>query len=263
MTDSAPASTRAALPATLIDRYRNDGYLHVRAVLTEAEVEEFHADATSQLEANTTVRWDAPEAGTVMDWVAEPEHTSAAMRRLALHQRITAIAEQLARHRLRMFKTELLRKANSGSAPTPAHIDGPVFPIEAAPVTLTAWVALVDVPVERGCLTFFPGSHHWPEGSRPDAATVDPFGVRPELHWWPRVTVPLRAGDCTFHHADLVHQAGANATGTPRISLATVYMDADAVYRPNPDAFFQDTVVGLEPGQPMDTARYPLIGANG
>lgn len=260
MTDSAPASSGAALSATAIDRYRNDGYLQARAVLTEAEVEELRAAATTQLETSPTVRWDAPESGTVMDWVAEAEHTSAAMRRLALHPRITALAEQLAGCRLRMFKTELLRKASTGSAPTPVHIDGPVFPIDAAPVTLTAWVALVDVPVERGCLTFFPGSHHWPDGPRPDVAAVDPFGVRPELRWWPRVTVPLRAGDCTFHHADLVHQAGANTTETPRISLATVYMHADAVYRPNSDVFFQDTVTGLEPGRPMDTARYPLIG---
>ncbi len=38
-------------------------------------------------------------------------------------------------------------------------VDEPAFPVRGAPVTLTAWVAHVDVPVEKGCMTFHSGSH--------------------------------------------------------------------------------------------------------
>ncbi len=250
-------TTAQSLPAEFVERYRRDGYVHIPRVLDATEVDEFLAEARTQLHEQPTVSWDAPEGGNVMDWVAEPENASAQMRRLALHPEITAIAEHLAGRSLRMFKSELLRKHSSGSAPTPLHIDEPAFPIAAAPVTLTAWVALVDVPVERGCLTFIPGSHRWPGDTVP--ADGEPFDVRPELRWWPQVTVPLRAGDCTFHHARLVHSAGDNHTDVTRISLASVYMDAEAVYHPNPDSRYQDKVPEREPGQTLVGDRYPRL----
>ncbi len=246
-----------ALPVDLVERYRRDGYVHIPRVLGAMEIDEFLTDAHAQLHQQPTVSWDAPEGGKVMDWVAEPENASAPMRKLALHPEITAIAERLAGRPLRMFKSELLRKHSSGSAPTPLHIDDPAFPIAAAPVTLTAWVALVDVPVERGCLTFIPGSHRWPGDTLP--VNEEPFDVRPELRWWPQVAVPLRAGDCTFHHSRLVHSAGANHTDSTRISLASVYMDAQAVYHPNPDSWYQDKVPDREPGQALDGDRYPRL----
>ncbi|MBF6328479.1 phytanoyl-CoA dioxygenase family protein [Nocardia transvalensis] len=242
-----------------VARYRTEGYLHVQNVLTEEEVGEFLADAREQLDrANDNAYWDHPDGGKVMDWVVEPERKSELMRRLALHPGITGIAERLAGRPLRMFKSELLRKRRTGGAPTPLHLDEPAFPIGGAPVTLTAWVALVDVPVERGCLTFIPGSHHWPDGEEP--TFDDPFERRPGLRWRPRVTVPLRAGDCTFHHARLIHLAGTNETDVDRISLTSVYMDADAVFRPRQGSGYQDHVPDLEPGQPLNTDRYPRVG---
>lgn len=241
-----------------VERYHRDGFLAVRNVLTPAEVDEFRTDAQRRLDDQETVVWQGGD-GTVMDWVFGLDRSSAPLRRLALHPSITTIAEKLAGRPLRMFKTELLRKAATGAAPTPLHVDAPAFPIEAAPVTLTAWVALVDVPVERGCLTFIPGSHQRPAGAVP--GFTEPLDDRPELRWWPRVSVPLRAGDCTFHHSFLVHGAGTNSAQVERISMATVYMDAEAVYRPDPAMGWQDEVPGHEPGQPFDADRYPAVGA--
>lgn len=250
--------TRAPLPDDLVARYRRDGYLHVPQVLEPGEVAEFLADAELHLDRQHTVSWDAAD-GKVMDWVVQPELVSEPMRRLALHPRITGIAERLAGRSLRLYKSELLRKGVSGSSPTPIHTDDLAFPIEAAPVTLTAWVALVDVPVERGCMTFVPGTHDWPEGT--SVSFGDPFAAWPEARWWPQVTVPLRAGDCTFHHSRLIHLAGANTTDTDRISLATVYMDSEAVYRPDPETPYFDPVPDREPGQPLDSDRYPRVGS--
>ncbi|MBF6204205.1 MULTISPECIES: phytanoyl-CoA dioxygenase family protein [Nocardia] len=254
---SGETTTARTLSVDLVEQYHRDGYVHIPRVLGGSEVEEYLADAGTQLDRQRLVSWNAAEGGNVMDWVPEPENASELMRRLALHPEITGIAERLAGQPLRMFKSELLRKHTSDSAPTPMHIDAPAFPIAAAPVTLTAWVALVDVPVQRGCLTFIPGSHRWPEDAIPTVG--EPYEARPELRWWPHVTVPVRAGDCTFHDARLVHSAGANHTDMARISLATVYMDAEAVYHPDPDAWYQDTVPDREPGQRLDGARYPRI----
>ncbi|RBO94053.1 phytanoyl-CoA dioxygenase family protein [Nocardia puris] len=241
----------------VVARYRRDGYVHVPGVLSADEVAEFLAEATAQLDAQSVASWDA-EDGNVMDWVVEPERVSPVLRRLALHPGITGIGARLAGRPLRLYKSELLRKKTSGSAPTPPHADAPAFPIDSAPVTLTAWVALVDVPVERGCMTFVPGSHQWPDGV--PSVFEDPFQARPSLRWFPRVTVPLRAGDCTFHDARLVHSAGVNATDQTRISLTTVYMDAEAVYRPQAGAEYYDPTPDVAPGQVFDSDRYPRVG---
>lgn len=260
MTEMMNVTTPQTLSEETVARYRREGFAHIPGVLSRDELGEFLADARDQLDRHEKISWDEEGGGNVMDWVAEPEVKSAVLRRLALHPGITGIAEMLAGQPLRMFKSELLRKRSTGGTRTPLHIDAPAFPVSRGAVTLTAWVALVDVPVERGCMTFVPGSHDWPAGMDP---SFDPFETRPELKWWPRVTVPLRAGDCTFHDARLVHMAGANETDTARISLATVYMDAAATYRPDPEQFYQDEVNGIEPGQPFDTDRYPRVGSNG
>ncbi|NNH68860.1 phytanoyl-CoA dioxygenase family protein [Nocardia uniformis] len=264
----ADLSAPQNLSAEIVEQYRSQGFVHIPKVLTAPEIQRYLSDARVLLDREHKVSWDDGE-GNVMDWVADPETKSAVMRTLALHPRITGIAELLAGQQLRMFKSELLLKRSTGASPTPFHFDDFAFPIAGRAVTLTAWVALVDVPVERGCLTFVPGSHIWPEAteseataeSNPAAAELwDPFDVFPELVWRPRVAVPIRAGDCTFHHSRLVHAAGTNATATPRISLTSVYMDAAAVYQPSAGNGYQDEVVGVEPGAPLDTDRYPRVG---
>ncbi|MGW0161175.1 phytanoyl-CoA dioxygenase family protein [Mycobacterium sp. NPDC003323] len=123
-------------------------------------------------------------------------------------------------------------------------------------MTLTAWVALTDVPAEQGCLQFLTASHE-EHGAPIDGDLLD---ARPELRWRPRVSVPLRAGDCTFHHCWLVHGAGPNLTDHVRLSLATVYVDAASRYRPDPEMPYQDPVPNHEPEQPLDDRAYPRIG---
>jgi phytanoyl-CoA hydroxylase len=84
-----------------------------------------------------------------------------------LHPRVAAVAKRLAGSALRLFKSELLLKRAKGAAMTPYRVDEPAFPVRGAPVTLTAWVALVDVPVEKSCLTFLsiPSHRHLRHGS--------------------------------------------------------------------------------------------------
>ena len=45
-----------------------------------------------------------------------------------------------------------------------------------------------------------------------------------------KVTLPLRAGDCTFHHGRTAHMANANTTGENRYGFAIIYLDATTTY---------------------------------
>jgi phytanoyl-CoA hydroxylase len=66
---------------------------------------------------------------------------------------------------------------------------------------------------ERGCMTFLPGTQHR-TGLRPQDLhhEEDLFALDPSLRWIPRITVPLRAGDCTFHSGYTGHMALPNRT---------------------------------------------------
>ncbi|BDM71240.1 hypothetical protein HEK616_47270 [Streptomyces nigrescens] len=257
MDGNAPTSAEDLSPEC-VERYRREGFVHVPGVLTPAEVEEFRTGGTELLGQDDKTHW-GDRSGTVLDFVEHAQLRSAAMLRLALHPRVASLAERLAGTSLRLFKLELLRKGTGRSKPTEPHFDAFALPVDEAPATLTAWVALVDVPVERGCMTFVPGSHLLP----PPEVTAHAWAAydRPEVAWLPRVTVPLRAGDCTFHHARTVHAAGANASDAPRISATTVYADAGAVYRPTGNQGL-DELPGaglLVPGQRLDDDRFPLL----
>ncbi|RZQ64551.1 hypothetical protein EWH70_06445 [Amycolatopsis suaedae] len=244
---------RAAIDAA--EDFRERGFTHVPQLLTAGEVARFRAAAEEALAAasHTDEEFGTRIVATTDAWEHHP-----VLRELALHPRLGALAEQLAGMPLRVWGGEVLRKDTAHSAPTGWH-DDLTFALLDSRLIFNAWIALVDVPAERGCLTFLPGSHRRGGPDRAELAehTADPDGYLfrrwPELRWSPRVTVPLRAGDATFHQGRTAHYAGANTTDEARLSFLVTFTDADATYRPLPGR----DPLGLRPGQALPDHRYP------
>ncbi len=82
------------------------------------------------------------------------------------------------------------------------------------------------------------------------------FTQWPQLGWSPRVTVPLRAGDATFHQSRVGHMAGGNTSEETREAFIITYTDAEATYQPLPG---QSPLEDLEPGQLPPDDRYPRV----
>ena len=180
------------------------------------------------------------------------------IRELTLNPRIGAIAEKLAGVPLRLWHDHTLIKPPVKSAPTEFHQDGPYWPHTNKRNALSCWIALVDVPVERGCMTFIPGSHKRQDLRPQDLAdSHDLMNIYPELTWEPRVTVPLHAGDCTFHHSYLAHMANANISDVPRVAHIIIYMDADTTF--NGSKHVVTDPLQLKPGDPLDADLFPLV----
>lgn len=265
-----------------VQQYKHDGFIHIPNVLTTEEIDLYLAEAMRMFQKQKKVSWDGNE-GNVMDWIADVEVQSSLMRNLTLHHGITCIAEELAGTDLRLLKSELLLKRKSGSTSTPMHIDDFAFPVSNSPDTLTVWVALVDVPVEKGCMSFIPSSHsvvektfqNWnhTESENMDENDweqwMNPLNYLPELNWYPRVTIPIRAGDCTIHHNKTLHSAGANLSNSPRYSLATVYANSNAIFKSgdnssNADENYEEynpkSFLGLKNGDHLPEKLFPLVG---
>ncbi|WP_329125523.1 phytanoyl-CoA dioxygenase family protein [Streptomyces sp. NBC_01465] len=234
--------------------YRENGFVHLPGVITPEEAERYRKAALAARE-RISDHFDG-QAFTQLLQLWQQDET---LRGLTLHPDLARIATRLAGIPLRLWHDQLLIKEPHNGAATEFHQDQPYWPHQGVRHALSAWVALVDVPVERGCMTFIPGSQRL-HGLRAQDLTDsgDLFSLAPELAWEPRVTVPLRAGDCTFHHSRLAHTATPNFTDDPRVAHVVIYVDEDLTYAPEPPHPVTDPL-GLEPGQRLPDAHFPRL----
>ena len=182
-------------------------------------------------------------------------------KELTLHPRVTTAAKQLVSKSLRLWHDHLLVKESSGkSTPTEFHQDQPYWSHDktAERDPISCWIALQDTPVERGCMSFLPGSQEWRtlESQNLNDAR-DLFGKAPDLEFAPRVTLPLKAGDCTFHHGRCARMAGPNDTDVARAAHVIIYMEADTKF--SGKGHVCTDPLDLEPGTPLDQDIFPLV----
>ncbi|MFD2083089.1 Ectoine hydroxylase-related dioxygenase, phytanoyl-CoA dioxygenase (PhyH) family [Actinopolymorpha cephalotaxi] len=241
----------------LIERYRRDGFVRVRGVLDQAEAEHFRGAAERFLQAHRSESLAKDQVFTqlVNVWRQDP-----AMSELTLHPRLAGVAEQLAGIPLRIWHDHMLVKEPHNEAATEFHQDRPYWPHDGDRHSLSAWIALVDVPPERGCMTFLPGTQEL-TGFRPQNLRdeEDLFDLDPSLRWVPRVTVPLKAGDCTFHSSYTGHMATPNRTDLARLAHVAIYMDAGTKFSGAPHPVTEP--LGLTAGQSLDGEMFPRPGA--
>lgn len=258
-------STPDNLPAELIDAYRRDGFVRVPSLLSAEEATEFRAAALA-CEARLKSLTAGSAAERVFSQLLNVWREDEAMRRLTLLPRLGGVAQKLAGVPLRLWHDHTLIKPPRRSVPTEYHQDRPYWPLLDADHAVSAWIALQDVPVERGCMSFIAGSHRVRDLASQDL--MDPrdlFRKCPELAWRPRVTLPLRAGDCTFHHGYTAHMATANQTDEARVAHVVIFMDAGARYRRRGDGQAHPVTdpLNLPDGAALDQELFPLVGAGG
>ncbi|UPT20811.1 phytanoyl-CoA dioxygenase family protein [Thermobifida alba] len=262
MTAQTADSPAESVGDDFVRNYREQGFAHVPGVLTSEEVARYRAAADRLYAAESPVVWGTSEEEVQVHYVEHAWQKEPLLRELALHPRITAIALRLAGCALRLYSSDLLVKEPRTALPTLVHDDEPGLPLANLDNALTAWIALGDVPAERGCLSFVPGSHRRPESDRQTRmesfADYRPMpNVWPDFPWRPRVTVPLRAGDVTFHHFRTVHMAGDNHSDERRVGNGVIYIDDGATYRPGVQ---DEHLRGMAPGQRLDGEDFPRIG---
>lgn len=254
-------TTPDSLTQQQVTAYRRDGFVHLPGVLSRAEAEHYAAAA---LDAKTRLSGLGTGTGDIFTQLLQLWRHDETLRDLTLDPGLAGIATRLAGVPLRLWHDQLLIKAPRNGAATEFHQDRPYWPHRGSRHALSAWIALVDVPAERGCMTFIPGSQHLTGLRAQDLGDHDDLHtLAPELAYRPRVTVPLRAGDCTFHHCLLAHSANANATDDPRIAHVTIYLDAEARYAPEAAAHHPVTdPLGLVPGERLPDEHFPPFPAD-
>lgn len=250
-----PQTTDAVADVTdeQVAAYRRDGFTRVRGVVDPGRLDILREAALQFSKSQQAYKRNQIFTQLVNVW--QDDET---LRSLTLDATLASIATRLAGVDLRLWHDQVLIKEPGVSAATEFHQDSPYWPHEGTPQALTAWVALVDVPAERGCMTFIPGSHRRNNLRAQNLQdSEDLFRACPDLRWDEKVTVPLRAGDCTFHNGYVGHMANPNRTDVPRVAHAIIYTDAATRYsgmqHPVTDG------LGMTAGQGLDDEVFPSL----
>ena len=154
---STPVSTEA-------DSYRENGYVLVRSVFDQDEVEEMRdaigriletVAATAHDKSHT---WAGVDQSLQLKGFHDLTYHDGVFTRMVAHPRLVEVLTQLIGPNVQLHHTKMLVKPPEQGAPFPMHQDYPYFPHERHSV-LAASVHLDDTDEENGCLHVVPGSH--------------------------------------------------------------------------------------------------------
>lgn len=99
------------------------------------------------------------------------------------------------------------------------------------PRFVSAWIALTDSTIDNGCLRVLPGTHtrrfEHIEKRHSNNILGKGLTVSEELDFAKAVDVVLKAGEMSFHHANIIHGSQPNTCAGPRIGFAVRYVAPD------------------------------------
>ena len=215
--------------AESVEAFRRDGFFLAKALLEPHEVQQ-HRDAVDRAVAFRTrndgraldERTPFEQSFTMCQYLWED---FADVGRLTFHPKIAGMAAAfLGAERVRLWHDQALYK-EAGGRETEMHQDHPYWPI-AEPDALTAWIPLVEIDEQMGCMGYIPGSH------KGDVEFIDVFRSPGAGHAFearqtrPAVYLACKPGDVIFHHANTVHAAKPNKSGlTRRVHTAIYFRD--------------------------------------
>ena len=248
---------------TLIAQFRRDGFVAVRGLLTADEVAQFgaavdHAVAIRKARDTRALAEKTPYEQSFIQcqsiWEDFPE-----TRGLTFHQKVGEVAASLlGAERIRLWHDQALYK-EAGGRETEAHQDHGYWPI-AESDAVTAWIPLMDVDHETGCMGYVAGTHTG------DCEFVDIFstpgaGKAFEQRYGAPIYVPAKAGDALFHHGHTVHMAKANASSHTRRAHTAIYFRDGCTRgsdKPHPSVDRDRCAVGAVIGGGATPVAWPL-----
>lgn len=229
------------------EAFKADGFVHLRGVLSPAEVDEIEVVYDRFLRRAipvpgkdfndmTTGEHGTDPAGYAILNVMVPRRYHPAWVGNIYERRTASIARQLCGESMTIDFDQLLAKhPNRPDAVFGWHQDQAYWIDTDDRRTATCWLAVDDSTVDNGCMQFLPGSHRQPiRPHRPlhgDRATSHTLvtDLRPgdALR-----AVPIRRGDITVHGEGVLHGSGGNRTSDSwRRAYIVVYRSVDTVRR--------------------------------
>lgn len=243
-----------------IASFQLDGFVVIPDLLAEAEILEYGAQVdaavasrmawdTRHLQEKT--RYEQSFQQCINLWEDYP-----AVRPLTFHPRIgEAAARLLGVSAIRLWHDQALYK-EAGGRETEMHQDQPYWPI-AERDSLTAWIPLVEIDEQMGCMGYIPGSH------KGKLTFIDVFTTPGQGQEFERrqigkpVFVTGRPGDVLFHHGGTIHCAKPNRSERVRRVHTAIYF-RDGCTRRNDRPHHSLDRDSIAVGAPIDGRATPI-----
>lgn len=219
-----------------VDFYNEQGYLLVKGVFSQAEVEDMRTAVGRILERAAKSRKDKNHAWQgdylpqeelkklVLKGFHDVHYHDASFLRALVHPNMAAILSRLIGPNVQLHHSKMLVKPPENGAAFPMHQDYPYFPHERHTM-LAASVHLDDADAQNGCLHVIPGSHkNGPLEHRGqyylDAKAYPIAAGTP---------CPAEAGDVLFFNYLTIHGSPANRSDRTRRNVLFQYRSAEDV----------------------------------
>jgi ectoine hydroxylase-related dioxygenase (phytanoyl-CoA dioxygenase family) len=253
-----------------VERFRRDGFVHLRGVLSRATLGRYAAEITNKVIELNTMHLPLAERSTYHKaflQVINLWRESDVVRELVFARRLAAIAaELLGTAGVRLYHDQALYKEPGGGI-TPWHADQYYWPLS-TDKTCTAWIPLQDTPVEMGPLSFAAGSQrHQPLRDLPISDDSElRIQEAMDRERFPYVQEPFALGDVSFHSGFTFHRAPANESDEARKVMTVIYMDRDIEVaepindsqRNDLEAWMPGARVGEVPNGPLNPILYEV-----
>jgi ectoine hydroxylase-related dioxygenase (phytanoyl-CoA dioxygenase family) len=181
-----------------------------------------------------------------------------AVKEFVFAKRFAGIVKDLMKaDHIRLWHDQALFKEPGGRI-TDAHQDCSYWPIAEPQFTATMWIALTDVPVEKGCLYFYPRTN---DPNLKEYVDIFKNPHQPNLLMdKEKIFVPLKAGEATFHSGLTFHGAGNNQTKEMREAMTIIYIKDGVTFDASDDRNKTHTsCVGLNNGEIINTKYTPVL----
>ena len=209
--------------------FERDGYVHLRGVMSEAEMKDIEQVYDRFLRGDiavegkdfndmTTGEHGEDPAGYAVVNVMVPRRYHPAWQGNLFERRATSIATQLCGEGMTIDFDQLLAKSpGREDAIFHWHQDQAYWIDTDDRRTATCWLAVDDSTIQNGCMQFLPGSHRQPvrphrplHGDRSASHTLV-TDLRPDDVMRP---VEINRGDITVHNEGVLHGSGGNHSAT-------------------------------------------------
>ncbi len=229
-----------------IDFYNEYGFVRIRSLLTPEEVERLRTVQYAALDRRGIYRY--PDRDLRGD--EHPAHERMFLQRLNLWRdnepiREFALSPAIGKIAADLSEVDAMRLWHDSAFikfpwanPTSWHFDAAYWSFYTHH-GVSVWIALTDSHPENGGLYFMPGSHRELAFEQPvfsEDYVAGLFDVPGYEKWHKReaVSLPLKAGDCTFHNGLTLHGASVNMTPSRREAFICAYMPDGATYNGKP-----------------------------
>ncbi len=256
-----------ALTPEQITKFRRDGYVKIKDVLSPEVINHYGPIITSEVYRLNTMHLPIEQRDTYSKAFLQVGNIwtkNDTVKQFCWGQRLARMAAELLGVRgVRMYHDQALYK-EAGGGVTPWHADQYYWPMSSAN-SVTAWIPLQATSMEMGPLAFAIGSHKFEAGRELGISdeSEEKIGRSMKEQNYPLDDTPFDLGEVSFHYGWTFHRAGRNVSSKPRAVMTIIYMDEDMrLLAPNTKAREGDRnafAADVEIGQVMNGKMTPVL----